>query len=257
MKSYILNIIALLAAIPMMISCIVDDADVNLIDSSDLTLYAKDKVATAVALPLEALEFAIELENYLALPEEDKAKNTKFSENCEELSPGLYLMNYSSVNEFRNIHCRVSTDGKSIHEEGAVWTFHEFSMHGNDFEYSSYDYNWQLPEGARIVMMSASDSTWAMNVDEMAVQMKMQPMRDSLYTWTVTAQGTEETSVGVRSEYGTKSEFSVREMMMPSGERTNSYEGLFYVDIYRNGEPVDYCHATFTYGFDSKYHTSR
>lgn len=257
MKTYILNIIALVTAIPLMVSCIVDDADVNLIDSSDLTRYAKDKVAATVALPLEALEFAIELEKYLALPEEDKAKNSMFSEYCEELSPGVYRMSYSSVNEYRNLFCRVYTGGKSIHEEGAVWTFYEFDMTGNDLDYSTYDYHFKLPEGAQIRMLSASDSTWTMDAGNLAVKMKMLPQYDGKYEWSVTAQGTEETSTGVKAEFGTKSEFVVRESIMPSSERTNMYDGLFYVDIYRNGEPIDYCHATFKYGFYSKYHTSR
>lgn len=258
MKSTIYNIIAFVAVLISAASCIVDDSDVNIIDSYDLTQYSKKKVAMTVALPLEALELAIELDEYINLPEDQKPSCKKFHENCEMTAPGLYSLRYDSTLEFRCLRLSVDTGGKSIWEQDAEWTFHEFMLWGNDFGYSSYDYDWELPQGTKLMMLSASDSTWAVNADAIATKMKMLPKyQDSLYVWSVKAQGSEESEIDVKAEYGTKSDLLVREILLESDERTNSYSGSFYVDIYRNGEPLDYCYASFDFNRETQYNTSR
>ena len=48
------------------------------------------------------------------------------------------------------------------------------------------------------------------------------------------------------AEYGTVGGFTVRERYLESKEKTNVYDGIFNLDIYREGVPHDYCHMTFT-----------
>ena len=152
---------------------------------------------------------------------------------------------------------KVDTKGLSIREEGVTCKLLLFEMTGNDFDYSRLDFTFSLPEDSEITMLSAADSTWAVDMGEKAVaKMKMHPKRGELYEWTVESHGKEDTTIGMMAEYGTVGSFTIRERYLESKEKTNVYDGIFNLDIYREGVPHDYCHMTFTpYTVDIK--TSR
>ena len=153
---------------------------------------------------------------------------------------------------------KVDTKGLSIREEGVTWKLLLFEMTGNDFDYSHLDFDFELPEDSEITMLSAADSTWAVDMGEKAVaKMKMHPKRGELYEWTVESHGKEDTTIGMMAEYGTVGSFTIRERYLESKEKTNVYDGIFNLDIYREGVPHDYCHMSFTPGVKPDVKTSR
>lgn len=250
--------IIILMLLPMLAACIAEHSEVAPVTAERLESYSVKAMAETVAVPVEAVEFALDFDAYLKLPDLEKEADYRFFGNCREDTAGVYSISYDSSREFRVVKMRVDTRGRSIMEEGASWKIMEFGIYGNDFAYSYLDYSFTLPEGSEIIMMSEADSTWAVSMGDMgAAMMKMHPKRGELYEWSVEAHGTEETSIGMDADFGTVGPFTVRERYLESKEKTNVYDGQFNVGIYRQGVPHDYCHMTFTPGVEKVVNTSR
>lgn len=250
--------IMILMLLPMLAACIAEHSEVTPVTAERLESYSVKAMAETVAVPVEAVEFAIDFDAYLKLPDLEKEADYRFFGNCREDSAGVYSISYDSSREFRVVKMRIDTRGRSIMEEGTSWKILEFGVYGNDFAYSYLDYRFTLPEGSEMIMLSAVDSTWAVSMgDRGAAMMKMHPKRGELYEWTVEAHGAEETSIGMDADFGTVGPFTVRERYLESKEKTNVYEGQFNVDIFRQGVPHDYCHMTFAPGVEKVVNTSR
>ena len=246
-----------MAFLPLAAACIAEYSDVSPVTAQKLESYSKKVMSETVAMPVEAVEFALDFDAYLQLSDIEKEADYRFFGNCTDLGQGMYHVAYHSTREFRSIYMKVDTKGLSIREEGVTWKLFLFEMSGNDFDYSRLDYTFSLPEDSEITMLSAKDSTWAVDMGEKGVaRMKMHPKRGELYEWTVESHGKEDTTIGMMAEYGTVGNFTIRERYLESKEKTNVYDGIFNLDIYREGVPHDYCHMTFTpYTVDVK--TSR
>ena len=246
-----------MAFLPLAAACIAEYSDVSPVTAQKLESYSKKVMSETVAMPVEAVEFALDFDAYLQLSDIEKEADYRFFGNCTDLGQGMYHVAYHSTREFRSIYMKVDTKGLSIREEGVTWKLFLFEMSGNDFDYSRLDYTFSLPEDSEITMLSAKDSTWAVDMGEKGVaRMKMHPKRGELYEWTVESHGKEDTTIGMMAEYGTVGNFTIRERYLESKEKTNVYDGIFNLDIYREGVPHDYCHMTFTpYTVDIK--TSR
>lgn len=250
--------ISLALALPVFVSCIIDDADVNYIDSSDLTQYTKNKIAESVAVPVEAVELALALDDYIKMSEEEQAKDTIIGDKIEKVSDTEYVIKIQSDVEYRTLNCRFKTDGRSIREKDAQWTIREFNMYGNDLALSNYDYYYAMPENLTLLAVAPDEGYWSVDRIDDKVLMILSSVEDGFHTWDVIVAAAEETNVGVKSYYGTSGKFTLQEVLLDSGEKTNAYTGKFFVEIYRNDENlVDYCYATFDGTSSSNYKTSR
>ncbi len=250
--------ISLVLALPLLVSCLIDDSDVNYIDAGDLTKYTKNKIAESASLPVEALELALALDDYLKLSEEEQAKDTVIGNVLERVSGSEYLIKIQSDVEYRILSCSFVTDGRSIREKDAQWVIKNFSMYGNDFALSNYDYSYMLPERVILHAVAPEDGYWAIDRGEDKVLMILNSVEDGFYSWDVVVAAAEETNAGVKAYYGTGGKFTLKEILLESGEKTNVYSGKFFVEIYRNDETlIDYCYATFDGTSSSNYKTSR
>ena len=247
-----------MAFMPMAAACIAEYSEVSPVTAQKLESYSKKVMSETVAMPVEAVEFALDFDAYLQLSDIEKEADYRFFGNCTDLGQGMYHIAYHSTREFRSIYMKVDTKGLSIREEGVTWKLLLFEMTGNDFDYSYLDFDFALPSDSEITMLSAADSTWAVDMGEKAVaKMKMHPKRGELYEWTVESHGKEDTTIGMMAEYGTVGSFTIRERYLESKEKTNVYDGIFNLDIYREGVPHDYCHMSFTPGVKPDVKTSR
>ena len=247
-----------MAFLPLVAGCIAEYSEVSPVTAQKLQSYSKKVMSETVAMPVEAVEFALDFDAYLQLSDIEKEADYRFFGNCTDLGQGMYHVAYHSTREFRSIYMKVDTKGLSIREEGVTWKLLLFEMAGNDFDYSYLDFAFSLPSDSEITMLSAADSTWAVNMGEKAVaRMKMHPKRGELYEWTVESHGKEDTTIGMMAEYGTVGSFTIRERYLESKEKTNVYDGIFNLDIYREGVPHDYCHMSFTPGVKPDVKTSR
>lgn len=247
-----------MAFLPLAAACIAEYSEVSPVTAQKLESYSKKVMSETVAMPVEAVEFALDFDAYLQLSDIEKEADYRFFGNCTDLGQGMYHVAYHSTREFRSIYMKVDTKGLSIREEGVTWKLLLFEMAGNDFDYSYLDFDFALPSDSEITMLSAADSTWAVNMGEKAVaRMKMHPKRGELYEWTVESHGKEDTTIGMMAEYGTVGSFTIRERYLESMEKTNVYDGIFNLDIYREGVPHDYCHMSFSPGIRPVVKTSR
>ena len=247
-----------MAFLPLAAGCIAEYSEVSPVTAQKLESYSKKVMSETVAMPVEAVEFALDFDAYLQLSDIEKEADYRFFGNCTDLGQGMYHVAYHSTREFRSIYMKVDTKGLSIREEGVTWKLLLFEMAGNDFDYSYLDFDFALPADSEITMLSAADSTWAVNMGEKAVaRMKMHPKRGELYEWTVESHGKEDTTIGMMAEYGTVGNFTIRERYLESMEKTNVYDGIFNLDIYREGVPHDYCHMSFSPGIRPEVKTSR
>lgn len=252
------KIYAFLAILPIVMACEVSMSQVSPVTSYTLETYAKKKLVEHVAMPAEALEFAIEFDAYLKMSDLEQEADYRFFANTKEIEPGVYEISYQSTKDRRNIYFTVDTQGTSITEEGAVWKMKSFSYYGSELIYHSSESTFRLAEDSELMMISATDSTWAVKIGETgSAKLRMHPMRDKLYEWTVESRGAEETGIGIMSEFGTTGPLTLRERYLESGETSNVYLGNFNVDIYRNGEPLDYCHLNCAKGMQIIAKTSR
>ena len=250
--------ISLALALPVLVSCIVDDADVNYIDSNDLTRYTKDRIAETAAIPVEALEIALELDRYLQLTDEEKKKDSYLHGYIEPISEDTYDIRLSSEKEYRNIWYRVSTKGTSIRVKDARWRILNFSMSGNDFGYSSYDYHFELPENCELLAVAPEEGYWSIDRIGSKTLMILSGNENGLYSWDVNVADSEDTEIGLKAYFGTSGKFNLQETLLDTGEKTNQYTGKFFVEIYRNDKDiVDYCYANFNGEAPSSYTTSR
>ena len=84
--------ISLVLALPVFVSCLIDDSDVNYIDARDLTKYTKNKIAESVAIPVEAVELALALDEYINKTEEEQAKDSLLAGNVKKVSDNEYVV---------------------------------------------------------------------------------------------------------------------------------------------------------------------
>lgn len=252
------GLVALALSLPIFASCRIDGPDRDPISSKELAEYARRSLISVVALPVEALEMALELDEYLSLSDEDRMTcgfNDKYI--LHPAGNDLFIMTYAPDNVDKTIRCQFTTGGKSIRESGGQWIADGVLIYGYSEEFNLYNYEFQLPEGVRLSMNTDKDSTWTLTMTGSSSEMQLQSKNDSLYTWTVNAYGTETTSTGIEASFGTVSGLSVREIVSESGEKVNAYTGQFNVDIFRDGKLIDNCHMTFVEGLDVEYKTSR
>lgn len=250
--------ISILIALPFLSSCLVDDADVNYIDAGDLVRYAKDRLAETVALPTEAMEIAFALDDYMKETDPQKAADNILHGKIDTLDRDNYIIRIISEKEYRGTYFEIHTNGVSIRDKGAKWSLKQFTIYGNDFAYSTFDYRFDLPEAAQLVAVAPDEGYWSVESDKSRILMVLSSVENGLYSWQVSVAESENTEIGVKSYYGTQGHFTLQETVLESGEKTNLYSGKFFVEVYRNDETlIDYCYADFNGTSDSRYTTSR
>lgn len=244
--------------LPLIASCRLDGPDRDPITESELSDYARRSLISLVALPVETIEMALELDEYLSLDEEE-LMNSDFVRKytCHISGDNLYILTHVSDKVDRTIRCQFTTGGKSIRVPGNEWIVDGVHIYGYSEEFNLYNYQFQLPEASKLSMNSDQDSTWTLIMNGGRSEMKLQSKADSLYTWTVNAEGTEITSSGIKASFGTGSGLKLRETVQETGDRINAYSGQFNVDIYRDGKLIDYCYMNFVEGRNTDYKTSR
>lgn len=253
------KIFAFVILMPVLASCILEYSDVRLVDESVLKQYADMRRFETVDVPLELMEMAIEFDAYLSLPDEQKQTSSIFFGNYSEVDEDVYTISVYDKRSYASISMELFTGGKSIWAEKAVWRINAFHFDGRYLDGVPEKEDDVREDGMELAIVSPTDSIWTLKIGEKAaVKMKMHPMMDGLYTWTVNVQGKETGVVAddMTSEFGTVGSFLVRERL--EGEySTNFYEGQFNVSIFKEGEPYDYCYVTYKYDQQPVYKTSR
>lgn len=250
--------IALAAAVAL-VSCEVQDSQIRKDNSGELYNYTAGVCGNYVALPTELLETLLAFDQYMALPDADKESDPRFFGKVEQIDDNVYSLN----DQWEwYIQCIFDTQGKSLHEDGAVWVIAALEasqLGGDEFLRGLHDYT--LPAYTEIRMTDVENSVWTVAYkDEFETVLKYKGGEDGRDLWEVSAEGTcFSSNPELTAQFTTgATPLEVREKKVSEyGYHGNTYKGKFEVQTYKGRMPLDYCRVTFRPGFTTQYETGR
>ena len=261
------KIFALIAAAVVaasMISCEIADPYIRPLGSEELKDYAGKLLSNSALLPVEMVDMAIDLDEYLALPDEEKRLDKRFYGRLSVLGDNIYKVSYSGFS------CIVDTGGRSVWENGTQWKFTEFVTWVYATGFGEGGWRTSITEDVTVtfssdtvgeallmahVLMPASESLMALKSRE-----------EGLNTWNMAVTGVDTGNDGLRAEYssgeGTGGLKVTRRWAVDKENPVEKVmekvcEGMFFVDIYNGSQKIDWVKLTLKPGYSSEYETSR
>lgn len=122
MKRYLIYALSIIA----LCSCTVESADSPSYSERTLLHFASEVAEDKVLFPMSVFETVLLIQDYENMSAEEKVELTHIFNSLMKVSDGVYTME-----KFHNL--KVSTDGKSIYEDGAEWMFQT--------DYAVYNYS--------------------------------------------------------------------------------------------------------------------
>lgn len=255
----------------MALSCEVVERDMTPLGHSELTKYAGELYANSVVLPVKLAEFAISLDEYLTMPDEQKQENAGFYGKVRQISADVYQF------EDNYVSCTIDTEGNSVWDEGAEWKYLSFKSKAN------------VSGGYGDMYSSGAWSTWitddvylTFNADTMGeamlmvqvempggtAMMALKSRQENEWNWNISVEGQDSGSNGLRSEYTTGYDTGGINMTTLVEEYKDIYErdqrnfrclatGVFSVDIYQGDRRIDWVEMTITPEKGAEYQASR
>ena len=249
---------AVAAAALMAISCELTEGNVNPLTRNELVDYASLLYRNHVLLPADMAELSIELDAYMAMTDEQKLENLCFHRKVHEIGDGVYQF----LDDY--VTCVVDTGGDSVWDEGAEWTFIEYSSKS----FAGKAWNAWITDEVKLTFNSDTIGEAMLMVQiESAhenVLMALKSRSEGVNTWNMSVHGTDMGSNGLRSEYSSGiGTGGIDLQTAPSTEDEGKYsrlklsEGTFYVDIYDDDAKIDWVLVHFRSGSNHIYETSR
>lgn len=254
---YMRNSFYILAICAMAVSCEVLPSDGRVAKSDTVCSYSEVRFAESVILPVEVMELCLDLDRYLAMTDDEKSGN-RLNGSVKFLGDDTYEVSGKYDGDVR---LTVSTGGLPLYERGNEWEIRKVSL--NSTAYNSQflsTYMLNISTGGKVWLEDTEKSEWMVSFPELFdVQLTLQDRQGELYGWNVVLDREDTSSVGVTADIRSgDGGISVREVWTEEHvSKQNVYEGEFLVDIYDNGEPMDYCSMTFSPGFTTTYRASR
>ena len=261
------KIFALIAAAVVaasMISCEITHHTIRPLDSKELNDYAVKLLSNSALLPVEMVDMAIDLDEYLALPYEEKQNDKRFYGRLSELGDNIYKVSYSGF------LCIVDTGGRSVWENGAQWKFTEFVTWVYATGFGEGGWRTSITEDVTVTFTSdtVGEALLMVKVQMPASEalMALKSREEGLNTWNMAVRGVDTGNDGLRAEYssgeGTGDLKVFRRWAVDKenpGERVKEKvcEGMFFVDIYNGSQKIDWVRLTLRPGYSSEYETSR
>lgn len=122
MKRYILYAMSLV----LLCSCTVESAERSGYSEASLQRFASEVAEDKLIFPMSIFETVLLIDEYERMSAEEKVELGHIFNHLIKSSDKVYTMK-----DFYNL--KVSTDGKSIYEDGAEWMFQtDYSMYGYD-----------------------------------------------------------------------------------------------------------------------------
>ena len=228
-------------------SCELYSGDIYPSTEQNLKSYTLDAFSGYVLMPVMMAEMVVDFDAYLSLSDEEKANDFRFFGNIRNPEENLYII------EVGRTLCTLKTDGKSIWDDNAQWTFLSFSaiteLNGCGILYCT--------TSERIVIDSYSspeedeaDRLFSMMMGDDMVGLELMVQDDGGFHWNVGSQGVINDEDGYFAEYMTgASGISVNKRY---NELHKDYEyicsGEFLLSVFRKDVPVDMCKAIFRPG---------
>ena len=261
------KIFALIAAAVVaasMISCEIADPYISPLGSEELKDYAGKLLSNSALLPVEMVDMAIDLDEYLVLPEEEKQKDKRFYGRLSVLGDNIYKVSYSGFS------CIVDTGGRSVWENGAQWKFTEFVTWVYATGFGEGGWRTSITEDVTVTFTSdtVGEALLMVRVQMPASEalMALKSREEGLNTWNMAVRGVDTGNDGLRAEYssgeGTGDLKVTRRWAVDKENPVEKVmekvcEGMFFVDIYNGSQKIDWVKLTLKPGYSSEYETSR
>lgn len=261
-KIFVLIAAAVVAA--SMISCEIADPDIVPLGRAELKDYAGKLLSNSALLPVEMVDMAIDLDEYLALPEEEKQKDKRFYGRLSMLGDNIYKVSYSGFS------CIVDTGGRSVWENGAQWKFMEFVTWVYATGFGEGGWRTSITEDVTVTFTSdtVGEALLMAHVLMHSGQalMALESREEGLCAWNMAVKGVDMGNDGLRAEYssgeGTGGLKVTRRWVVDKDNPVEQVkeklcEGMFFVDIYNGSQKIDWVKLTLRPGYSSEYETSR
>lgn len=214
--------------------------------------YTMDAFSGYVLMPVMMAEMAVDFDAYLALSDEEKVNDFRFFGNIRNPEENLYIIEDGST------LCTLKTDGKSIWDDNAQWTFQSFSTR------TELNGSGELCCAASERMVIGSypapaeddaDRLFSIMMGDDTVGLELTLQEDGKSGWNVGSQGVINDEDGYFAEYMTGAAgISVTKRY---NELLEEYEyicsGEFLLSVFRDDEPVDMCKAVFRPGIQAEF----
>lgn len=251
--------IYILMACMSVAACEIYSNDYTDVDRNNIINYASKKFTDYVIAPVEITESLLAFDEYMQKSVEEQELDNRFYGRIDMVYDNIY--SFKDTYQYA-VHCTVDTKGRSLNEDGAVWTFAEASLYGMNDETFNYFYYGEcsLPEFTQIAKTGAD--TWTISYEDMfEIELKYLGDDNGRKMWEVKTNGIQKSSVGAMSSFTTGNEpMTVKEMQMSNDGRYrgNAYGGTFKVETFNEDQEIlDYCNIKFMPGFTTKFYTSQ
>lgn len=248
MKS-VFKSVAVAVATLMVMSCEIYDRNINILTDQELKEYAGTLFRNHVLLPADMADFAVQLEGYLALTDEEKRLDDRFYGKIDILSDGVYRF----IDKY--VTCIVNTGEESIWDDGVQWTFEEYSSKSFANDYSNLKWNAWITDPITLTFNSDTVGDARLMVqaetESGSLLMALKSHERNVSAWNLSVQGIDIGCNGLKSEYGNViGSGGINLEIEPKVDETGIYarskycEGTFYVDIYDDDVKIDWVVAT-------------
>lgn len=235
-----------------LVSCELQIGDLHRDPQNEIQRYTIDAFSSHVIMPVMMAELALDFDAYLALSDEEKAKDFRFFGNIRKPDENTYLIGLGDMT------CTIQTGGKSIWEDGAAWTFLSFTadthLNGSGTLYCTMTETIVL-ESAPVVPGDDSMRLLSAMLGKNPVGMVLCSSDEGFHKWNVGSAGDIEDTGGYMAEYMTGADgvYVTKRYNAESEKYEYICDGDFLVTIFKNNEPIDMCKAVFEPGMRVQY----
>lgn len=233
-------------------SCEIWPGDYISDDDAALRKYTMDAFGAYVLMPVQMAELAIDFDAYMRLSDDDKKNDFRFYGNIRNPEENLYII------EDGNMLCSLRTDGRSLWDDDARWTFLSFgtsaSLNGYGSIYLSISDRVDI-DSDPVAPGDTSVRIFTMDYGDDPVGLVLCSATDGKLVWNVGTAGLVKDTDGYSGEYMTGSEGIMLEKRYLEAVRNYEYicGGEFLMTVLRNDEPIDMCKAIFKPGLRTEF----
>ena len=213
----------------------------------NLQVYSSLEFGKCVAMPTVLTSTMIDFDEHLKKSYEEKLMDEAFNGNVNYKGENKY-----EITLFRKLYltCTVDTGGKSIFENGAVWTVSDI-YYGDVYTDGVVGLSLDVKVSEESTLTMVSDSTWFFESEGIATTIKL-AAEDSMEYWLVEGRSVDIGTDNLWSQ-STTGEGGIKAF----GYDNLSYNGSFTTEIYKESDQIDFCTFSFRPGFTASVTTSK
>ena len=212
----------------------------------NLQVYSSLEFGKCVAMPTVLTSVMVDFDEYLKKSKEEMLMDEAFNGNVNYKGENKYEIHLRKL----YLTCTVDTGGKSIFENGAVWTVSGI-YYSDVYTDGVVGLSLDVRVSGESTLTMVSDSTWFFESEGIETTIKL-AADDPLGGWLVEGRSVDIGTDNLWSQ-STTGEGGIKVY----GYNNLSYNGTFTTEICKEGNQIDFCTFSFRLGFTSSVTTSK